>query len=86
MIVYQQNCESFMADVLESRIDIEILSQFQNKLNRGTSTSEKKSWANSMQFMRNVLEIAHIPPDAMVTIECQIPQTSKRIDFTGNSA
>jgi len=70
-----------MADVLESRIDIEILSQFQNKLNRGTSTSEKKSWANSMQFMRNVLEIAHIPPDAMVTIECQIPQTSKRIDF-----
>ena len=81
MIVYQQNCESFMADVLESRIDIEILSQFQNKLNRGTSTSEKKSWANSMQFMRNVLEIAHIPPDAMVTIECQIPQTSKRIDF-----
>ena len=81
MIVYQESCESFMADVLESRIDIEILSQFQNKLNRGTSTSEKKSWANSMQFMRNVLEIAHIPPDAMVTIECQIPQTSKRIDF-----
>ncbi|MBM3938250.1 MAG: DUF2075 domain-containing protein [Sphingomonadales bacterium] len=81
MIVYQQNCETFMADVRESNIDFVIHQQFQQKLHRRTSDKEVESWANSMQFMRNVLEIAHIPPDAMVTIECQIPQTSKRIDF-----
>jgi DUF2075 family protein len=81
MIVYQQNCETFMADVRESNIDFVIHQQFQQKLHRRTSDKEVESWANSMQFMRNVLEIAQIPSDAMVTIECQIPQTSKRIDF-----
>jgi DUF2075 family protein len=81
MIVYQESCETFMADVRESNIDFVIHSQFQQKLHRRTSDKEVESWANSMQFMRNVLEIAQIPRDAMVTIECQIPQTSKRIDF-----
>jgi uncharacterized protein len=81
MIVYQESCETFMADVRESNIDFVIHSQFQQKLHRRTSDKEVESWANSMQFMRNVLEIAQIPSDAMVTIECQIPQTSKRIDF-----
>lgn len=81
MIVYQQNCETFMADVRESNIDFVIHQQFQQKLHRRTSDKEVESWANSMQFMRNVLEIAQVPSDAMVTIECQIPQTSKRIDF-----
>ena len=81
MIVYQQNCETVMADVRESNIDFVIHQQFQQKLHRRTSDKEVESWANSMQFMRNVLEIAQIPSDAMVTIECQIPQTSKRIDF-----
>ena len=70
-----------MADVRESNIDFVIHQQFQQKLHRRTSEKEVESWANSMQFMRNVLEIAQIPSDAMVTIECQIPQTSKRIDF-----
>lgn len=51
MIVYQQNCETFMADVRDSQIDFEILTQFKNKLNRGTSQNEIRSWSNSMQYM-----------------------------------
>ena len=81
MIVYQESCETFMADVRESNIDFVIHSQFQQKLNHRTSESEVNSWKNSMQYMKNVLEVAEVPRDAMVTIECQIPQTSKRIDF-----
>jgi uncharacterized protein len=81
MIVYQESCETFMADVQDSRIDLQILGQFKAKLNRSTSPSEIQSWSNSMQYMKNVLEVAEVPRDAMVTIECQIPQTSKRIDF-----
>jgi DUF2075 family protein len=81
MIVYQESCETFMADVQDSRIDLQILGQFKAKLNRSTSPSEIQSWSNSMQYMKNVLEVAQVPRDAMVTIECQIPQTSKRIDF-----
>ena len=70
-----------MADVRESNIDFVIHSQFQQKLQHRTSESEVNSWKNSMQYMKNVLEVAEVPRDAMVTIECQIPQTSKRIDF-----
>ena len=81
MIVYQESCETFMADVRESNIDFVIHSQFQQKLHHRTSESEVNSWKNSMQYMKNVLEVAEVPGDAMVTIECQIPQTSKRIDF-----
>ena len=81
MIVYQESCETFMADVRESNIDFVIHSQFQQKLHHRTSESEVNSWKNSMQYMKNVLEMAEVPRDAMVTIECQIPQTSKRIDF-----
>lgn len=81
MIVYQESCETFMADVRESNIDFVIHSQFQQKLNHRTSESEVNSWKNSMLYMKNVLEVAGVPRDAMVTIECQIPQTSKRIDF-----
>lgn len=81
MIVYQQNCETFMADVRESNIDFVIHQQFQQKYHHRTSENEVNSWRNSMQYMKNVLEVADVPRDAMVTIECQIPQTSKRIDF-----
>lgn len=81
MIVYQQNCEVFMNDVRESNIDYVIHQQFQKKYNHRTSENEVNSWRNSMLYMKNVLEVADVPADAMVTIECQIPQTSKRIDF-----
>jgi hypothetical protein len=41
-----------------------------------------------MQYMRNVLDDAAIPNDAKISIECQVPNTSKRIDFiiTGQNA
>lgn len=81
MIVYQQNCEVFMNDVRESNIDYVVHQQFQKKFNHRTSENEVNSWRNSMLYMKNVLEVANVPADAMVTIECQIPQTSKRIDF-----
>ena len=70
-----------MADVRESNIDFVIHQQFQQKYHHRTSENEVNSWRNSMQYMKNVLEVADVPRDAMVTIECQIPQTSKRIDF-----
>lgn len=38
--------------------------------------------------MRNVLDDSEIPSDAKISIECQVPNTSKRIDFiiTGQNA
>lgn len=88
MIVYQESKETFMAHVRESKIDYIIHDSFRQKLGRSTNKREVESWKNSMQYMRNVLDDAEIPNDAQISIECQVPNTSKRIDFiiTGRDA
>ncbi len=81
MIVYQESKETFMSHVRESKIDYIIHQNFQKQFQRKTSEREVASWRNSLQYMRNVLDDAEIPSDAKISIECQVPNTSKRIDF-----
>lgn len=81
MIVYQSTKEKFNQDVLSGNIENIILESFKSKLHKGVGESEVRSWQGSMIYMNMVLSDAHIPYDAGVSIECQIPQTSKRIDF-----
>ena len=81
MIVYQENKETFMAHVRESKIEYIIHDNFKRNLGRDTNKNEVASWKNSMQYMRNVLDDTAIPGDAKISIECQVPNTSKRIDF-----
>lgn len=78
MIVYQESKETFMSYVCESKIDYIIHENFKKELGHKTSESEVRSWANSMQYMRNVLDGASITNDAKISIECQVPNTSKR--------
>ena len=77
-----------MSHVRESKIDYIIHENFQKQLGRSTGKREIESWKNSMQYMRNVLDDSEIPNDARISIECQVPNTSKRIDFiiTGQNA
>lgn len=88
MIVYQESKQTFMSHVRESKIDYIIHENFQKQLGRSTGKREIESWKNSMQYMRNVLDDSEIPNDARISIECQVPNTSKRIDFiiTGQNA
>lgn len=88
MIVYQESKENFMTHVRESKIDYIIHENFQKYLGKRTTERELNSWKNSMQYMRNVLDDSEIPKDARISIECQVPNTSKRIDFiiTGQNA
>jgi DUF2075 family protein len=88
MIVYQEDKSTFMSHVRESKIDFIIHENFKKQLGRSTSEREVVSWGNSMQYMRNVLDDPEIPSDSKISIECQIPNTSKRIDFiiTGKNA
>lgn len=81
MIVYQENKETFMRQVRESQIEYIIHDNFKRNLGRDTNKNEVDSWKNSMQYMRNVLDDVDIPNDAKISIECQVPNTSKRIDF-----
>lgn len=77
-----------MSHVRESKIDYIIHENFQKQFGKRTNINEVNSWKNSMQFMRNVLDDSAIPNDAQISIECQVPNTSKRIDFiiTGQNA
>lgn len=81
MLVYQASKKDFTEDVISNNIETKILSFFRQKLGQSTSQSEINSWKNSMMYMNNVLYDEEIPTDSQVSIEFQIPLTSKRIDF-----
>ncbi len=81
MIVYQATKQDFSTHVLSGEIEQVILRRFQEKLQRTTSPKEIEAWRNSMLYMDKVLSDPGIPDALGVTIECQIPQTAKRIDF-----
>ncbi|MFN8776770.1 MAG: DNA/RNA helicase domain-containing protein [Flavobacteriales bacterium] len=81
MIVYQSVKADFQENVLSGEIEKIILERFRQKLNKSTSPKEIEAWRNSLLYMDKVLSDPDIPGNVGVTIECQIPQTSKRIDF-----
>jgi DUF2075 family protein len=81
MIIYSSTKAGFQFEIEKGEIDIIIGSAFKEKLHRDVLSKEADSWWNSMQFMYGILSDKDIPADAGITIECQIPQTSKRIDF-----
>ena len=80
MIIYQAPKVSFLGDLEESRIDQLLVDGFRERLGRGVSPSEVGSWRNSLQYVGNVLRDPLLPDDLGVSVECQIPRTSKRID------
>lgn len=81
MIVYQSTKSGFISDVASGGIEEIIRSNVKDKLGRNTGQSETDSWRNSLMYMNNVLNDQDIPEDSGISIECQIPQSSKRIDF-----
>ena len=81
MIVYQSNKVQFSNDVISNAIETKIQNKYYMTLGRNPAPNEVLSWKNSMMYMNNVLLDQGIPAEAMVSIEFQIPLTSKRIDF-----
>lgn len=81
MIIYQSSKDVFLHDVESNYIEKIILECYYNKTGKIVGTSEQNSWKKSMRYMRDVLNDEGIPVDSGVTIEFQIPQTSKRVDF-----
>jgi uncharacterized protein len=81
MIVYQSNKFGFIQDVLSSEIETKIHDAFYMHLGRHTSPSEIASWKNSMRYMKDVVEDHDIADTTGISIEFQVPLTSKRIDF-----
>jgi DUF2075 family protein len=81
MLVYHKKKFQFDNDVVLNSIADYIKKELIRHGINDQSVSEYNSWNNSMQFMHNVLEDPSIPDDADISIEYQIPLTSKRVDF-----
>ncbi len=88
MIVYEAIKLDFLNDVTDDIIVDRIYKKFQEKYGKSTSINEIRSWKNSMQYMKNVLDSKLIPDNSGIAIEYKIPNTSKRVDFiiTGEDA
>ncbi|KAF0199948.1 MAG: hypothetical protein FD166_376 [Bacteroidetes bacterium] len=81
MIVYQSSKEGFLYDVMSNEIEIIVHKAFFEHLGRHTSANEVNSFKNSLGYMYRIMEDPGIPSDSRISIEFQIPLTSKRIDF-----
>lgn len=80
MLVYSETKRIFLEDVRSNRIHTRILENMKKNLFHAAAQNEISSWRNSMHFMSDVLEDHDIPDDVTVSVEYQIPMTSKRVD------
>ena len=81
MIVYSATKEQFNNDVKFNLISDKILMKLNEANIHAGEDAEYRSWQNSLNFMRNILDDNEIADDVSVAIEYQIPRTSKRVDF-----
>ena len=81
MIVYKSIKAKFTDDVLSNEIANIVHQQVRKATGHSVGESELRSWQNSLMYMNTVLADDAIPDDAGVSIEFQIPRSSKRIDF-----
>jgi DUF2075 family protein/DNA replication protein DnaC len=80
VLVYSETKRIFLEDVRSNRIHTRILENMKKNLFHAAAQNEISSWRNSMHFMSDVLEDHDIPDDVTVSVEYQIPMTSKRVD------
>lgn len=81
MLVYAEEKKDFMLHVRNNQISDMIADRLKRKLGRRVGRSELRSWQNSMQYMRSILDDTTIPDNSGIAIEYNIPQTGRRIDF-----
>jgi DUF2075 family protein len=81
MLIYHEDKKKFLSDVHANQIDDVLHARYVEKVGHSVSKSELLSWKNSLQYMGSVLSDPHIPMEAGIAIEFQLPQSSKRIDF-----
>jgi len=81
MITYSNTKAGFIYDVIMNSIEEKVEVLYIKETNRRLNYRERLAIRNSMQYMRNLIDIEDIPDDAGIAIEYMILNTSKRIDF-----
>lgn len=70
--------KDFIKYIDDRTISNKVYDAYKETFNKKTKLAQIKSWANSLPFLKELLEV--IPDNAGITIEYGIPLTSKRID------
>ncbi len=81
MIIYENTKGGFVSDIRSGMIARRVQDEFERHGISHNNDAEFRAWANSLMYMRNVLDDEDIPNDVSLAIEYQIPLTSKRVDF-----
>ena len=81
MIIYENTKGGFIDDIRCGYIAQKIENEFSRHNISHNNDAEYRSWANSLMFMRNIIDDNEIDDDIKLAIEYQIPLTSKRVDF-----
>lgn len=81
MIIYSGSKQQFCLDVIYNQIADKVIEKLRNARINGGAEAEYRAFQNSLNFMKNVIDVPEIPDDVEIAIEYQIPRTSKRVDF-----
>ena len=79
MKLYESVVKKFKEDVGQNKIADKISNQYQEYYKRRANKSEVRSWTNSLNFVKNVLEYAPIEENKII-VEYELPYSEKRID------
>jgi len=79
MRLYEATIDEFKEHVVKNVIADKIAEKFKEYYNRNVGTSEYRSWENSMNFVKNVLDFSNVK-DIQIAVEYELPYSQKRID------
>jgi hypothetical protein len=79
MLIYKGTSDAFIDDVKFNRIADIMKENFFDYTGHRAGIGEYRSWQNSLNHVKNVLEVADLH-DNMIELEYQIPYNSNRID------
>ena len=80
MIIYSNSIKGFQADTTQGIANI-LNNSLKEKLHRSSGHSEVDSWNLSLKYFSEILEKCDIDSACTITLEYNLPMTSKRIDL-----
>lgn len=79
MKLYAGTTQQFVQDILENKLADELKTAYQTYYYRLANPSEVASWTNSLQFVKNLVELAALK-DNQIIVEYEPPYSNMRID------
>lgn len=80
MRLYEGSIEQFKQDVITNKIADQMAGNFKNYYRRTCNPSEKNSWINSLNFVKNALDYSNLK-DNQIVVEYELPYSQRRIDL-----